>query len=366
MKMKHSLIALAVGAASSAAVVTPAAAGDVTVYGRAQVEIAVLSNQQEGTTCDAPNQGPSTSCDGIDILDNAQGRVGFKASEDLGHGMKGLAKFEFKADTADNDTWSARESLVGLKAGWGQVELGNLKSAYKYYGGVKYDPFVSTTLQARGNGGMSGSPKYGKSSAISSIPVNTPADPADDPNTMSSAYGHNGFLKNQLGYQYTGGPIKFRVTYGLREGSGDYSLGLMYKVDKWEIFGAAVSTGDVYNDGGNGDDLKDFMSYKLGGAFKLGAHKFMAQYEQHSATAESGGEDFEPTHMFLGWNMKMGKNVFVVQGGMYDADDPDSPNYVLKLLPVLPQNEYRHALQNMGHKDQYHPFPRNYLFWIHL
>ena len=137
--------------------------------------------------------------DGVDILDNAQGRVGLKAAEDLGDGMTGLAKFEFKADTSDNTTsgsnisLTARESLVGLKAGWGQLELGNLKSAYKYYGGVKYDPFVSTTLEARGNGGMSGSSSYGKSSALGT------GGPL--PN-VSSAYGHNGFLKQMLGYAF--------------------------------------------------------------------------------------------------------------------------------------------------------------------
>ncbi|WP_455199898.1 porin, partial [Kaarinaea lacus] len=189
MKMKHSLIALAVAGATSAAVVTPAQAGDVTVYGIAQVELASVSYQTEASeiTPGACDGTPSVAdgCNGIDILDNSMGRVGVKASEDLGNGMKGLAKFEFKADTADNEastgiSLTARESMVGLKAGWGQVEAGRLKSAYKYAGGVKYDAFVATTLQARGNGGMSGKGKYGQSVSLGGL----------------NAYGHNGFLKN--------------------------------------------------------------------------------------------------------------------------------------------------------------------------
>ncbi|WP_455212185.1 porin [Kaarinaea lacus] len=321
MKMRHILISLAIAAVTGAAFITPARA-EVTAYGIAQVEVAAVSWQQETVGgCENSNQpvfDGTNKCDGVDILDNAQGRVGLKAAEDLGNGMTGLAKFEFKADTSDNTTsgsnisLTARESLVGLKAGWGQLELGNLKSAYKYYGGVKYDPFVSTTLEARGNGGMSGSSSYGKSSALGTGgPI---------PN-VSNAYGHNGFLKQMLGYEYTGGPVQVRVTYSIADGRGDYSGGLMFKQDKFEVFAALVSTGDTLDDG----DSESYESWKLGGAFKIGAHKFMAQYEQHSYSI-TNANDVEPTHMFLGWNMKIGKNIFVVQGGQFDSDDSTSPN----------------------------------------
>lgn len=321
MKKNTSFLALVIFSVASMTLVTPAQA-DVEPYGIAQVEVAAVSWQQESLSgCDAKNQpvfDGTTRCDGVDILDNAQGRVGLKAAEDLGNGMTGLAKFEFKADTSDNTTsgtnisLTAREAMVGLKAGWGQLELGNLKSAYKYYGGVKYDPFVATTLEARGNGGMSGSSSYGKSSALGA------GGPIEN---VSNAYGHNGFLKQMLGYEYTGGPVQVRITYGLADGRGDYSGGFMFKQDKFELFAALVGTGDTL-DAGNGES---FESWKLGGAFKIGAHKFMAQYEQHTYSI-SGQNDIEPAHMFLGWNMKIGKNLFVIQGGQYDSDDDTSPN----------------------------------------
>lgn len=322
MKRKQNLIALAVASVTGAAIVPYAAQADVTPYGIVQVEVAAVSWQQETIGgCDNSNQpvyDGTIQCDGVDILDNAQGRIGLKAAEDLENGMTGLAKFEFKADTSDNTTsgsnisLTAREAMVGLKAGWGQLELGNLKSAYKYYGGVKYDPFVSTTLEARGNGGMSGSSAYGKSTALGT------GGPIPD---VSNAYGHNGFLKQMLGYEYTGGPVKVRLTYGLADGRGDYSGGVMFKQDKYELFAALVSTGDTLNDG----DGERYESWKVGGAFKVGAHKFMAQYESHKYSKDNQ-DDLKPTHMFLGWNMKIGNNIFVIQGGMLDGDNIVSAN----------------------------------------
>lgn len=54
-----------------------------------------------------------------------------------------------KAGTAAPMPVPARDLMVGLKGGFGTLELGSLKSAYKYGGGVKYDPFVATMLEAR-------------------------------------------------------------------------------------------------------------------------------------------------------------------------------------------------------------------------
>jgi hypothetical protein len=48
-----------------------------------------------------------------------------------------------------------RESMVGLRGGLGTLELGRLETPYKYSGGVKYDPFVATSLEARGAGVLS-------------------------------------------------------------------------------------------------------------------------------------------------------------------------------------------------------------------
>ena len=97
----------------------------------------------------------------VGVTDNKRGRLGVKGSEDLGGGLKGIYKYEWQVDTTDMSTndkgnhTNGREAFVGLKGGFGQIELGRVKAAYKYYGGVKYDPFVTTELEARRYGGMS-------------------------------------------------------------------------------------------------------------------------------------------------------------------------------------------------------------------
>ncbi len=275
--MNKKLLAVAV----SAALVAPAAAmaGEVTVYGHAQVEVASYSE-------DSPGSGK----DGVAVEDNARGRVGVKASEDLGNGLKSFAQFEFKADTTDNDTdkssaapggtdgnasLTGRVSQVGLKGGFGSVMLGNLKSPYKYTGGVKYDPFVTTSLQARGNGGMT-----------------------------SGSKGHNGFVKNMVGYASPKGPVTVGVIYGPTENEGNFAADVKYSAGGVEAFVAA------YDDG----DISDYTATKVGGQFKSGPHKISGQYEM----IDTGTN--EPTVLFLGYQMKMGKNTFALQ---YADADPD-------------------------------------------
>lgn len=316
MKMKRNLIALAVGSAASVAMVAPAMAGDVTVYGRAQVELSSYSYQTEDPNCAgaaAQDKTVANGCDGLQLADKALGRIGVKASEDLGNGWKGMAKFEYKADTADGDAGAGldvndpnnsldpqlevtvtgvgltpRETMVGLKGDMVQIEAGRLKSAYKYAGGVKYDAFVTTTMEARGNGGMTG-----------------------------SALGHNGFLSNQLAVQGGSGPVKARLTYGAADGDGTYTLSVMYKQDAIEAFVAAVDSGDTRDNGGTTG--QSYSATKLGGAFTTGPHKIMLQYEMVDAD-----NNRDQTYLFLGYNMKMGSNVFVVQLGQYDADQTGS------------------------------------------
>ena len=95
---------IAVALASAVAIPATSMAGDLTVYGQAQVEISNTSKDSDD---------PLANTDSVtQVADNARGRVGFKATEDLGGKLKGIAKFEFKADTADGDSASACTSLA--------------------------------------------------------------------------------------------------------------------------------------------------------------------------------------------------------------------------------------------------------------
>jgi predicted porin len=282
-------------------------AGDVTVYGRAQVELTSVSQQDENPACSGAakqDQTVENRCDGLEISDQSLGRVGFKASEDLGNGWKGLAKFEYKTDTADgvaggsNVGLTPRETMVGLKGSAVQIEAGRLKSAYKYAGGVKYDAFVTTTMEARGNGGMSGTDK-----------------------------GHNGFLSKHLAVQGGSGPIKARFTYGAADGDGSMTLSVMYKQNNIEAFLAMVDSGDLEDDGS--PTGASTSRTKLGGAFTTGPHKIMLQYEM-----EDLDTNVDPTYLFVAYNMKMGKNTFVAQIGQYDSDQSTTPNGDLDYLAL--------------------------------
>ena len=292
--MNKKLLAIAVGAAMVAPVVATAG---VTVYGRAQVEVANYSVDTptvngSGTTTKLKN----SSVDGVDVLDaGGQGRVGIKASEDLGNGLTGIAKYEFKADAADNSvtsaggSLSARDSMVGLKGSFGTVMLGNLKSPYKYAGGVKYDPFVTTALEARKHGGMS-----------------------------SGSLGHNGFVNDLIAYATPKGPVTAAVAYGAAENDGLVSLDVKYHQGGIEAFVAYIDSGDRLNGGVSGDDTA-YSATKIGGQFKTGPHKISLQYEDITDT-DSAGVDTSPTVVFLGYQMKMGKNTFAIQAGQTSFD----------------------------------------------
>ncbi|WP_455374603.1 porin [Kaarinaea lacus] len=290
MKMKHSLIAV-IGGVASIAMVAPAMA-DVTAYGLAQVEITSYSNNQEATGCtDQDAASGEGGCDGLKVQDRANGRVGLKASEDLGNGWTGLAKAEFQVDYANggwatSPTNAAREAFVGLKGSGVEIQLGNLKSAYKYTGGVKYDPFVATSLESRrDNGGM----RHG-------------------------AFGQGGFLARSIGVMGKAGAIKYWVTYAPGEADHYMTASVMFSQDAFEVFVAVSDEGDI--------DTAPESNTKFGGAYKMGATKIKLQYEMVDRDLTPSRDE---TYTFLGVEHKIGKNTIVAQIGMYDADQTGSP-----------------------------------------
>ncbi|MFV2057847.1 MAG: porin [Thiohalomonadales bacterium] len=309
--MNKNLIAVAI----TAAMIAPATAmAGATFYGHAQVEVTNISHEQEKEQVGA--SAVYVDKPTMEVADNARGRIGMKASEDLGNGWKGLAVFEFRADTSDgsakdpdvnNNTkipglaLTPREHMVGVKGGAGQFELGRLRSAYKYTGGVKYDSLVTTSMEARGNGGMSKEKVGGKSFA---------------------QFGTSSFISNSIGYRKGFGPVKLSFTYGPETDDGSLSASLAYKKGGLEVFGAYVDAGDL----GSATNKIDYSSYKLGGKFKMGNHTFKLQYEglttDKDNTTEVADADKKrsPTYTFLGYDLKMGKNVFVFQYALYDSD----------------------------------------------
>ena len=270
--MKKSLIAMSVAAVFAAPMAANAAG---TVYGQLQAEITQIDND---------------TADGsvINMDDRSRGRIGFKGSEEVGNGMTMIGKMEFKVDTADGDagggaSLTKREMMVGLKQSWGTFSMGRLKSPYKYAGGVKYDVFVATALEAR---------KV----------------------TMTGGdLGHNGFLSDSIGVSAMGG--KFKLAYGVDEGTaasdtdgnmGQISLSYKHKMGKKnELQFAHVATG------GDAATADEYASTKVAG--KFGPVKFQV---------ETGSKDTaDHTNLFVSYGMKMGGGKLIVQGGTAEVDD---------------------------------------------
>lgn len=112
--MKKSLIAVAVAAALPAAAI---AQSNVQMYGIVDVYIAQQDDDRSGTgesQLAVESGGQSTS------------RWGVKGSEDLGGGLSGVFQLESALGVDDGSGFDqfVRRSYVGLKGGFGQVNLG--------------------------------------------------------------------------------------------------------------------------------------------------------------------------------------------------------------------------------------------------
>jgi len=320
--MQKKLLVLAVGATLAAAPLLSAQA-DVTVYGAAQFELAnegfdtpLAGNRNDHyiVRTNRWNRGKNddpTSDKAITFEDNARGRFGIKASEDLGGGMKGFAKIEYDISSTPQDSDfgtspSIREANAGLDGSWGKLTLGTQKTPYKYIGGVTYDPFVTTNLEARRNGGMTG-----------------------------GFFGQNAFASNAIGYNTPKNiPVDVWVVVSLDDkgatgsgpgsdwDSGDYSAGAKFGSKSWEAF--VVSTKNKHNTTGL---QADYTANKVGGKFKIGPHTFLGQYEDTSFDNGGGvGIDDSGKLLFLGYHLKFGNNTLVVQVGDGELERTGNPN----------------------------------------
>lgn len=305
--MNKKLISAAIVAGLAAPM---AAQADITPYAQVQFEI---------TQTD-----PDASDSQVSVNDNQRGRFGLKGDHDLGDGLKGFAKIEFdliggNADSEfgrgdSGDTGGAdfgngsriREANAGLKGDFGTFTIGTLKSAYKYTGGVKYDPFVTTNIEARRNGGMSRSVYHGTGTA--------------------AVLGHNGFVSNAVSYQnsFAGGTSVW-LTYSpdeQRNQDGEYTFAAKYEQKGWEAFVSAAASG-----GDTATGAVDYSASKVGGQWKNGDHKISAQYEMTSFNNDGQGDD-DVDILFLGYQLKMGKNILVAQLGSEDPEVSDGTDYL--------------------------------------
>lgn len=170
--MKKSLIALAVLAASGAAM----AQSSVTLYGVLDIGYSKLKGGKWGQNNGDTGYGGGTGATGIDGF-HTPSRIGFRGTEDLGGGL--AANFQLETHGSDLSTGGTgltfgREAWVGLSgAGWGSVQLGRASSiAAKVMGA--YDFNGTSQSSALDRAGISGVTWYGSSRRSSQLQYASP------------------------------------------------------------------------------------------------------------------------------------------------------------------------------------------------
>ena len=298
--MKKNLVAMGVAAALVVPMTAQALDGgndhNVEIYGRFQMELANVDSGLSGSDND-PRY----------LVDDKMGRWGIFATEKLGNGWTAFGRFEWLESTDDADSESDRDSYVGLKGPWGLFLAGRNGSAYKVTGGVKADPFVATTLEARNGGGMS-----------------------------SGAFGQTSFVENVIVYgSPTWNGFNFLVSYNPENSDerdpveGFYSVGAQYKNGPLWLW-AGLS--DQNDNKGPGDEDKD--RWKVGGSYTFGNHTLRAQYEEADGYDDGFGDGDRPLSniglarfegedaefLWVAYLFKMGNNELMLSYGMEEYD----------------------------------------------
>ena len=259
--MKKSLIALAVLAASGAAM----AQSSVTLYGVADAAVTYVNGLDNWT--------------GLSSGANKTSRLGFRGVEDLGGGLKANFVLEggFNLDTGDGKSGGAtdsgfqfkRQSTVGLAGNFGEVRLGRELTA-AYNATARYDVFGSV--------GIGQSRLWADGGVV-------------DASANATAVTTNQRISNALTYvspDFSG--FKVGVNYGFGEttnGNSDSSYlgaGLMYDNGPLSL-GLGL---ERLNSGLNSDAVSDIDAWSLGGSYDFGVAKLLAGYRESKVDRATG------------------------------------------------------------------------------
>lgn len=278
--MKKSLIALAVLAASGAAM----AQSSVSLFGIIDTNVGYVNNATAG----GGNKW------GVGTSGNATSRLGFRGVEDLGGGLKAGFWLEgeiFADDGNANGLNFKRRSTVGLEGNFGEVRLGRDLTA-GYNKTSSYDLFGQTGIGqffAWGNwDGVTAINPFAGSAAGDANAIRA--------NNMISYYTPNfsGF-KGGISYAFdevtgpsnAGRYIGGNVSYD----NGPISVALSY--DRLEVAHATRGLGD-----------KDALT--LAGSYNFGVAKLIGIAQQQQYSYDAGGADRKFNNYALGVSAPVG------------------------------------------------------------
>ena len=260
--MKKSLIALAVLAASGAAM----AQSSVTLYGVADAAVTYVNGLDNWT--------------GLNSGANKTSRLGFRGVEDLGGGLKANFVLEggFNLDAGDGKSGGAtdsgfqfkRQSTVGLAGNFGEVRLGRELTA-AYNATARYDVFGSVGI-ARSQLWEDGK----------NLDTTTFADPY--------YYTTNQRVSNAITYvspDFSG--FKVAANYGFGEVAGKnsdgryFGGGLTYDNGPLSLGLGAERLNSGAGAAMQSQSTNDITAWSLGGSYDLGVAKLLAAYRQSTA-----------------------------------------------------------------------------------
>lgn len=270
--MKKSLIALAVLAASGAAM----AQSSVQVYGIVDVWVGSLKNN--GTF--DPDGVKPLGTSGTRLLNDgglSPSRIGFMGSEDLGGGLKVNFQLEsgFNADNGTGFNNFGRQSWVGLSGSFGEVRIGNAYSAFDDVSAAafanfdsafapEYGVFASTEFEANPKNQLRyTSPEFSGFTFSFSTSLDEKNNASEGINAFALAY-EQGPLTAVLGYQTEGKDLHGGEQAKFTRLAGAYDFGVV--VAKLN-YGRVVNGQDRTREYSVGVDFPVSSALTLSGAY---------------------------------------------------------------------------------------------------
>ena len=306
--MKKSLIALAVLAASGAAM----AQSSVTLFGIVDTNVSYLDgvSNAAGTNTDSKY--------GIGTSGNATSRLGFRGVEDLGGGLK--AGFHLEGEIFGDDGNASgfnfkRRSTVSLAGGFGEVRLGrDLTPGYSKF--VSYDLFGQV-----GIGQFMGWSDWATNSDVGTTVSTADASNVRSSNMISYYTPNFGGLTAGLGYgfdeQTTGKDGRYVGGYVAYD-NGPLSLAASY--DQRDLLVNGLVAGSA---------VLDRDTFTLGGSYNLNVVKLNAIVQQSKYKAL--GESEKVNAYALGVSAPVGAGEVKLQYALYDNKIIDSKAHQISL-----------------------------------
>ncbi len=267
--MQKRILAMAV----AAAFVAPAAFADVTVYGKADVALAITDDGSTSTT----------------QVSSQVTKLGFKGAEDLGGGTSAIWQIEQQIDidntsaTGAKNSFGSRNSFAGLKGdNWGTLLMGKHDTPYKI-ATRSLDVFSDQLPDNRSlmGGGSGGAHDARLGDVVAYI------SPAMSGFTAAAAYVAGAET-----------PISGATKGSAWSLAGMYSDGPIYASIAYQtITYGDAGTGTLSGGAFAGDDK--FDAFKIGASYQLDALKLNAVYERVGSSGSGIGDALDRNDYYL-------------------------------------------------------------------